>query len=521
MATLGGSQCEALKESKCSSLPQPGLPTPGKRKSKNGQGKKAGRQQKDNRFLVHFKFAGVKVCMWEAGSLRLMGTPFKGREASPAQALEAPSFPSTEEGDHSRSVKPEASTAGLQRKASCPKSPSATPKQRKRPSKKPKNGGELQQNPLKMALQRVKNHVQTIKREELLLSAYQSNGWNGASRNVVKPTAELQRARLQIQRSQHKVRECVAICDEAGGDTAMPDSAFDEHGDPIVDAIACSRCGGLASEEKGNDIVLCDGPCRRAYHQLCLVPPITMEDLERDTWLCPACDCKNEILAMLNEHFETSYSLATKADALFRMHGDGERSPEREREASVEPTGTCTPVEGSDPQSQGGSSSEDDGEVPIATVLAGELASEDDDEDEDFSPEEDSDAQREGDAREGDVSPSSSSSDTDDDSDVAQDGNLEHQEVDTTQLQSLDAMDVCQQSPFGGKRSWEEQEALPGGRSKRRRKVVNYVKLDQALCRDGALREEDDDDGDAEEYVPKEMGTDGDDTDWDGGDNVD
>ena len=42
-----------------------------------------------------------------------------------------------------------------------------------------------------------------------------------------------------------------------------------------------------------NDIILCDGPCNRAYHVQCLVPPVDPEALPEDEgWLCPACDRK-------------------------------------------------------------------------------------------------------------------------------------------------------------------------------------------------------------------------------------
>ena len=42
-----------------------------------------------------------------------------------------------------------------------------------------------------------------------------------------------------------------------------------------------------------NDIILCDGNCRRAYHEKCLEPPLDAASLPEDEgWLCPACDAK-------------------------------------------------------------------------------------------------------------------------------------------------------------------------------------------------------------------------------------
>ena len=42
-----------------------------------------------------------------------------------------------------------------------------------------------------------------------------------------------------------------------------------------------------------NDIILCDGACRRAYHERCLDPPLDAAALPEDEgWLCPGCDAK-------------------------------------------------------------------------------------------------------------------------------------------------------------------------------------------------------------------------------------
>lgn len=44
---------------------------------------------------------------------------------------------------------------------------------------------------------------------------------------------------------------------------------------------------------QANDIVLCDGPCNRAYHFQCVQPAIQAAELQEDVgWLCPACDAK-------------------------------------------------------------------------------------------------------------------------------------------------------------------------------------------------------------------------------------
>jgi hypothetical protein len=44
---------------------------------------------------------------------------------------------------------------------------------------------------------------------------------------------------------------------------------------------------------QGNDIILCDGPCNRGYHEQCLDPPLTAASLaDAESWLCPACEAK-------------------------------------------------------------------------------------------------------------------------------------------------------------------------------------------------------------------------------------
>lgn len=42
-----------------------------------------------------------------------------------------------------------------------------------------------------------------------------------------------------------------------------------------------------------NDIVMCDGPCNRAYHEACSKPPFVAADIPDDCiWYCSACDAK-------------------------------------------------------------------------------------------------------------------------------------------------------------------------------------------------------------------------------------
>ncbi|CAD7697605.1 unnamed protein product, partial [Ostreobium quekettii] len=109
----------------------------------------------------------------------------------------------------------------------------------------------------------------------------------------------------------------------------------------------------------------------------------------------------NEILASLNEHFDTVYSLATKPDTIFKPPEDGKRenlanepkaslsSGQGDAAAATAASASKTAEAYARAQSgmplrccDGGSDYDD--EVPIGAVLAGDLASEDDEEDKDF-----------------------------------------------------------------------------------------------------------------------------------------
>ena len=41
--------------------------------------------------------------------------------------------------------------------------------------------------------------------------------------------------------------------------------------------IFCAKCN-IQDSGENNDIILCDGFCDRAFHQMCLVPPLETDD---------------------------------------------------------------------------------------------------------------------------------------------------------------------------------------------------------------------------------------------------
>lgn len=130
------------------------------------------------------------------------------------------------------------------------------------------------------------------RQEQALIEAYEAEGWRGAAREKVRPVQEILRAKAQVRSSVAILRDCLRVCDEAEGDRAIPAELFDADGELDQRHIFCAKCGRNDATDD-NDIVLCDGPCNRAYHCTCLVPPLDINLLNEDEgWLCPACDHK-------------------------------------------------------------------------------------------------------------------------------------------------------------------------------------------------------------------------------------
>jgi hypothetical protein len=157
------------------------------------------------------------------------------------------------------------------------------------------------------ALSRFQGQLKRLRQEQALVEAYAADGWRGASREKVKPVAEIRRAKEQINRCIEVIRDCVRVCDEADGDKKIPAELYDQDGELELDDIFCAKCLGNHSTDD-NDIILCDGDCDRAYHVKCLVPVPDISSLSEDEgWLCPACDTKIDLIDSINEEFGTEY----------------------------------------------------------------------------------------------------------------------------------------------------------------------------------------------------------------------
>lgn len=175
--------------------------------------------------------------------------------------------------------------------------------------KKAISENESNRNEYDKALGRMKGQMSRFRQEQALIMAYDADGWNGASREKVKPHTEIARARLSIAKCLETIRDCIRICDEAGGDKSIPLECFDEEGELDADSIFCGKC--LTSDSTDdNDIILCDGVCDRAYHMKCVFPPLdvsVLEDTSDEGWLCPACDRKIDMIDEINDEFGTDY----------------------------------------------------------------------------------------------------------------------------------------------------------------------------------------------------------------------
>ncbi|TKY45395.1 Pathogenesis-related homeodomain protein [Spatholobus suberectus] len=149
-----------------------------------------------------------------------------------------------------------------------------------------------------------------MKLEQNLIDAYSGEGWKGQSREKIRPEKELQRARKQILKCRLGIRDAIRQLDSLSSLSSIEDSAIALDGSVYHEHIFCVKCN-MREELPDNDIILCDGTCKRAFHQKCLDPPLDTENIppgER-SWFCKFCECKMEILEAMNAHLGTHFSL--------------------------------------------------------------------------------------------------------------------------------------------------------------------------------------------------------------------
>ena len=152
------------------------------------------------------------------------------------------------------------------------------------------------------------------------------------SREKLRPTAEIAKARAKVFHAKLRVRELFKDLEypephanakkiarkpaiDADGEATAVD-AYDSDSGIDAEDIFCAACGAGDADDD-DDILLCDGFCEGAYHMSCLDPPVTAAELaatapgEDDDWMCRACDARVDAFYALNAVAETHVDAAT------------------------------------------------------------------------------------------------------------------------------------------------------------------------------------------------------------------
>ncbi|RDX76849.1 Pathogenesis-related homeodomain protein, partial [Mucuna pruriens] len=206
---------------------------------------------------------------------------------------------------------------------------------RKRKKKRQRNNVDLD-DPSRLQ-RRTRYLLIKMKLEQNLIDAYSGEGWKGQSREKIRPEKELQRARKQILKCRLGIRDAIRQLDSLSSLSSIEDSAIAPDGSVYHEHIFCAKCK-MNEELPDNDIIQCDGTCKRAFHQKCLDPPLDAEDIPpgEPGWFCKFCECKMEILEAMNAHLGTHFSLHSTWQDVFKEEAaipDGETAllnPEEE-----------------------------------------------------------------------------------------------------------------------------------------------------------------------------------------------
>lgn len=219
---------------------------------------------------------------------------------------------------------------------------------------------------------RSRNLLFQMRREQNLLDAYSTEGWKGQSREKIKPEKELQKAKKHILKCKLSLRDALRQLDLLSTDGRIDESVIAPDGSVHHDNIHCAKCK-LREAFPDNDIILCDGTCNCAFHQMCIDPPLLTENIPPGDqgWFCKYCICKTDILDAMNAQLGTNYSNDTNWQEVFKVEatlpdggetvlnqedwpsddsGDDDYDPERveKHESSCSNSKVCSEGESSD-----------------------------------------------------------------------------------------------------------------------------------------------------------------------------
>ncbi|XP_020082761.1 pathogenesis-related homeodomain protein isoform X3 [Ananas comosus] len=155
-----------------------------------------------------------------------------------------------------------------------------------------------------------------MKHAQNLIDAYSGDGWNGQSREKIKPEKELQRAEKQILNCRHGIRDVIRQLDLLSSVGSIEDSVMYPDGSVFHEHIFCAKCKSREAFPE-NDIILCDGSCNCGFHQKCLEPPLEKIPPGDQGWLCKFCDSKLEILETINAHLSKNFSINSSWEEMF------------------------------------------------------------------------------------------------------------------------------------------------------------------------------------------------------------
>ncbi|KAI3443417.1 hypothetical protein Pfo_000082 [Paulownia fortunei] len=188
---------------------------------------------------------------------------------------------------------------------------------RRRRRKKRKNNAELDE--ASRLQRRTRYLLIKMKLEQNLIDAYSTEGWKGQSREKIKPEKELQRAKKQILKCKLGIREAIHQLDLLSSEGHINDSAVAPDGSIHHEHIICAKCK-LREALPDNDIILCDGTCNCAFHQKCLDPPLSTENIPPgdEGWFCKFCKKKMEILEAINAHIGTHFPMDSNWQDVFK-----------------------------------------------------------------------------------------------------------------------------------------------------------------------------------------------------------